>query len=121
MIVRDVENLYVVSVDEYRFVTHDELLVLFLLISKNPEICVRNVKLVFPLHEKLILFGFVLIKLDDKNTQSLLILVAQHVEAAIFIVVDKILDVAYLIQVIQINIEVRQVIVVKAVIRRCND
>lgn len=98
----------VVGVDEYCFVTHNKFFVfgpeLFVFSSRNQDVCIAYVKLVWPHRQELLLPGFVLTKLDEVEPELTASFVIQHVKLLFFWVENNLLNLLNLIQFIEVNL-----------------
>jgi hypothetical protein len=105
------------------FVTNNQLLKVIDFTSRDCNVYICNVELVFILQEKVGVIRIVFIKSDNEHTKLVLILVGNQVEALILMVIDDLLDVTDLVCIIQVkeSLCLLLTIIQHGIIERCHD
>jgi hypothetical protein len=105
LVLRDVHDSHVVSVNVNSFVTDNEFFVLLLLVSvsEHKDVGITQIKLVFPLGQEGVLLWVLLIHSDDEETKLLFELVGKNVEHSVLMIVDDLLHASNTVKLIKIN------------------
>lgn len=120
LVLRDIHDSHVVSVDVNCFVTDNQLFVLLLLVSmsQHEDVCVSKIELVFPLGEESMLRWILLVHSDNEETKLLFELVCEDVKHSVFMIVDNLFHAPDLVQLIQINFLLLLEVKVNTILRR---
>lgn len=97
---RDIYHLHCVDIRMNRLVADDELLKVMDLASLHSNIHIGDVELILVFQEEVWVTRVILIKLDDENSELVLILVGNKVEAFVLVIIDNLLNITDFVSII---------------------